>query len=262
MANWRHKPKNERDLYKLMVRPDEVVKWVKTRRGFVIGVGILKGGTGKSTTALYLALYFSVVLGLKVAVVDTDNNSQSLARWVTTHLALGHDVPFTLVKHPTVGADTISLKKRMRSLKEYDVVIVDLGGGDKETFIELCAVARLLFMPSAPSGWETDRIQATLQTAASAAVLNEEGLDVYNFFVKGDFATTLCDEEREAMAVDLSDEDEDFVMPPFLHPYFDISKAPHHQRSWTVMPKRGDLDEWGLLIRHAMQGIIEESEAA
>jgi cellulose biosynthesis protein BcsQ len=262
MSNWRHKPETERDLLKLMAPVKSVVRWIKARKGFVVGVGILKGGTGKSTTTLYLALYFSVVLNLNVAVVDTDNNSQSLARWVTTHLALGHKVPFTLVKHPTAGADAISLKKRMRTLTEYDVVIVDLGGGDKETFIELCATARLLLMPSAPSGWETDRIQATLQTAASAAVLNEEGIDVYNFFVKGDFATTLCDEEREAMAVDLSEEDEDFVMPPFLHPYFDISKAPHHQRSWTVMPKRADLEEWGLLARHAMQGIIEESEAA
>jgi chromosome partitioning protein len=262
MSNWRHKPKDERELLKLMAPVKAIVRWIKSRRGFVIGVGILKGGTGKSTTALYLALYFAIVLDLDVAVVDTDDNSQSLSRWVATHEAIGNKIPFTLIQHPARGADAISLKKRLRSLEgKHDVVIVDLGGGDKETFIELCARARLLLMPSAPSGWETDRIQATLQTAASAAVLNAEGLDVYNFFVKGDFSTTLCDEEREAMSVDLIDEDEDFVLPPFLDPYFDISKAPHHVRSWTVMPKRGDLEEWGQLIRHAMLGIIEEDAA-
>lgn len=262
MSNWRHKP-GDGELRRLMAPVQSIVKWVKTRRGFVIGVGVLKGGTGKSTTALYLALYFALVLNLDVAVVDTDDNSQSLSRWFATHKALGNKVPFTLIEHPVKGKDAISLKKRLKSLKDkHDVVIVDLGGGDKETFIDLCAQAALLLMPSAPSGWETDRIQATLQTASSAAVLNAEGIAVYNFFVKCDFSSTLPEEEREAMAIDLSDEDEDFVPPPFLHPYFDISKAPHHIRSWNVMPKRGDLEEWGLLIRHAMLGIIEEDEAA
>ncbi|MET7363282.1 ParA family protein [Streptomyces sp. NPDC005562] len=262
MSNWRHKP-DEKGLRRLVAPTKSVAKWLKTRKDFVIGVGVLKGGTGKSTTALYLALYFALVLNLDVVIVDTDDNSQSISRWVLQHEALGHTIPFKVIVHPRTGADAISLKKRLKSLEgKHDVVIVDLGGGDKETFIDLCARARLLLMPSAPSGWETDRIQATLQTAASAAVLNTEGIAVYNFFTKCDFGTTLAEEEREAMAVDLSDEDEDFVPPPFLHPYFDVSKAPHHVRSWTVMPKRSDLDEWGLLVRHAMLGIIEEEEAA
>lgn len=263
MSNWRHKPQTEKELNQLVAPVKQIIRWLKTRRGFVIGVGILKGGTGKSTTALYLALYFAIVLGLDVAVVDTDDNSQSISRWYAMHTALGDKIPFTLIEHPVKGKDAISLKKRLKSLHgQFDVIIVDLGGGDKETFIDLCELARLLLMPSAPSGWETDRVQATLQTAASAARINLDGLDVYNFFVKGDFTTTLAEEEREAMAVDLGEDDEDFVQPPFLHPYFDISKAPHHIRSWNVMPKRGDLDEWGLLIRHAMKGIIEEDEAA
>jgi hypothetical protein len=52
------------------------------------------------------------------------------------------------------------------------------------------------------------------------------------------------------------------VPPPFLHPYFDISQAPHHTRSWNEMPGRGDLKEWGELVRHAMKGIIEEEDEA
>ncbi|WP_168713674.1 ParA family protein [Streptomyces sp. A0642] len=263
MSNWRHKPRTDRELNQLVAPVNQVIRWLKTRRGFIIGVGILKGGTGKSTTSLYLALYCALVLNLDVAIVDTDDNSQSLSRWYAMHLAMGDKIPFTLIEHPTKGKDAIPLKKRLKSIRgQYDVVIVDLGGGDKETFIDLCEKARLLFMPSAPSGWETDRIQATLQTAASAARINLDGLDVYNFFVKCDFGSTLAEEEREAMALDLSEEDEDFIQPPFLHPYFDISKAPHHIRSWNAIPKRGDLEEWGLLIRHAMKGIIEEDEAA
>ncbi|MGW1436880.1 ParA family protein [Streptomyces griseus] len=263
MSNWRHKPQTDDELNELVVPVKQIIRWLKTRRGFIIGVGILKGGTGKSTSVLYLALYCALVLNLDVAVVDTDDNSQSISRWYAQHLAMGDTIPFTLIEHPTKGKDAISLKKRLRSLRDqHDVVIVDLGGGDKETFIDLCEQARLLLMPSAPSGWETDRIQATLQTASKAARINQDGLDVYNFFVKCDFTSTLAEEEREAMAVDLSEEDEDFVPPPFLHPYFDISKAPHHIRAWSFIPKRGELEEWGLLVRHAMKGIIEEDEAA
>jgi cellulose biosynthesis protein BcsQ len=263
MSNWRHKPKTEKELNRLMASVPAIMKWVKTRRGLIIGVGILKGGTGKSTSSFYLALYFSLVLGLDVVVVDTDDNSQSLTRVVAQHKALGHKIPFTLVEHPLKGKNVITLEKRLKDLRgKHDVIIVDLGGGDKETFTDLCQDGQLLLMPSAPSGWESDRIQATLQTASRAARLNLEGLAVYNFFVKCDFKTTLAEEEREAVLVDLSDVDPDFIMPPFLHPYFDISNAPHHIRSWTVMPRRKHLEEWGLLVRHALKAVIEEDEAA
>lgn len=263
MSNWRQKPETERALMRLMASGQSIIKWVKSRRGLVVGVGILKGGAGKSTSSLYLALYFALVLNLDVVIVDTDDNSQSLTRWYAQHKALGHKIPFTLVEHPVKGKDAITLEKRLKDLKgKHDVIIVDLGGGDKETFTDLCQDGHLLLMPSAPSGWETDRIQATLHTASRAARLNLEGLAVYNFFVKCDFKTTLAEEEREAVMVDLSEDDPDFIMPPFLHPYFDISNAPHHIRSWNTMPKRRELEEWGLLIRHALKAIIEEDEAA
>lgn len=261
-VNWRHKPKSEKELRALIAPVKAIVEWIRSRGALLIGVGILKGGAGKSTSALYIALYCARVLGLRVAIVDTDNNSQSLANWFAVHKALGDAIPFDLYEHPVTGKDVITLDKRVKKLRpHYDVIIVDLGGGDKETFTDLCQEGDILLMPSAPSGWETVRIQATLQTAARAARLNIGGLAVYNFFVKCDFRTTLPMEQREAMAVDLSGQDEDFIMPPFLHPYFDVSNAPHHIRSWEEVPKVTDLDEWGLLIRHAMVGVMQVEAA-
>jgi cellulose biosynthesis protein BcsQ len=262
-VNWRHKPESDKELRALVAPAKQIVEWIKSRRGLLIGVGILKGGTGKSTSVLYIALYFARVLGLRVAVIDTDDNSQSLTNWVTLHKALGESIPFDLHEHPVKGKNVITLEKRVKNLHpDYDVIIVDLGGGDKETFTDLCQEGDLLLMPSAPSGWETVRIQATLQTAARAARLNLHGLAVYNFFVKCNFQTTLAEEEREAMAYDRSAQDEDFIQPPFLHPYFDVSSAPHHIRSWHTAPKVTDLEEWGSLIRHAMVGVMAEEDAA
>lgn len=259
--NYRHKP-SDKELAKLVAPSKQIVKWIKGRRGLIISVGILKGGTGKSTSALYIALYLARVLGLRVAVIDTDDNSQSISNWYAMHKAMGDAIPFDVYEHQVGGKDAITLEKRIKQLRgDYDVLIVDLGGGDKETFTDACQDGDLLFMPSAPSGWETVRIQATLRTAVRAARLNLDGLAVYNFFVKCDFRTTLAEEQRAAQSVDLSEHDEDFVLPPFLHPYFDISNAPHHIRSWDAVPKITDLEEWGLLIRHAMVGVMAEEAA-
>jgi chromosome partitioning protein len=262
MSNWRHKPEDEKALQKQLASVKSIVAWVRSGAigCLVIGVGILKGGTGKSTTVLYIALWLSRVCGLRVAVVDTDDNSQSLARWCIMHRALGENIPFTLVEHRTSGHGSISLKSRLKKLRDdYDVVLVDLGGGDKETFIDLCVNGHLLLMPSAPSGWETSRVQATLQTAASAAQVNPHGLSVYSFFVKCNFNTTLPEEQREVMSIDLSAHDEDHIVPTFLGPYFDVGSAPHYPRSWEVMPNLTHLEEFSLVIRHAMQGVMEEA---
>lgn len=252
----------ERELAQLMAPVKVIVKWIKTRRGFVIGVGILKGGTGKSTSVLYLALYFSLVLNLDVAVIDTDDNSQSVGNWCRLHEGLGEKIPFTLVEHD-VKKESPSLGKRIKELRaQHDVVLVDLGGGDKETFQDLCEHGQLLFMPSAPSGWETSRLQATVRTAAKAARLNDEVLAVYHFFLKCNFRTSLPEEERTALETDLSHIDDEWIPVPMVHPYFDVSGAPHYTRSWNTTPKRRELEEFGLLVRHAMLGVMEEEEAA
>ncbi|WP_406485747.1 hypothetical protein [Streptomyces phaeochromogenes] len=44
---------------------------------FVIVVGMLKGGTGKTTSAWFIALYYAVVLGLPTLLLDADATSQS-----------------------------------------------------------------------------------------------------------------------------------------------------------------------------------------
>ncbi|MGW9067895.1 ParA family protein [Streptomyces yangpuensis] len=261
--NKKHLPQTTRELRCLMASIEAIKQWIKERHTLVVGCGVLKGGTGKSTTILYLALWFAWSLGLKVGVIDTDNNSQSLGNWCRAHAALGEKIPFELIEHNPKDPNGPTLEKRIKQLRgSFDVLLVDLGGGDRETFTDFCILGDLLLMPSAPSGWETSRIQATLQTAARAARLNEHGLTVYMFFVKCNFQTTLPEEQRAVLETDLSEIDEDFIPVPLVHPYFDISGTPHYVRSHEVIPRRSQLHEFGELMRHAMVEIMKVEEAA
>lgn len=261
--NPKHKPRDDRELKRLMASVAQIKDWIRSRGGLAVGIGVLKGGTGKSTSTLYLALWFARTLGMRVVIVDTDFNSQTLATWVAIRDALGEKVPFALVEHNVNDRKGPTLEKRIKELKaDYDVVLVDLGGGDKEAFTDLCIQGDLLLMPSAPSGWETVRIQATLQTAARAARLNENGLGVHYFFVACKFTTSLPEEQRAILATDLSERDPDFIPVPFVHPYFDVSGHAHYTRAWEETPRLNDLDEFSHLVRHVLREAINEEEQA
>lgn len=214
-----------------------------------IAVGMLKGGTAKSTSVIYLALWWSV-MGAKVCVVDTDTNSQSLWNWFKIRQALDEPVPFTLIRHHP--GDDIGLEIDARS-KEYDVVLVDLGGGDKEMFMDVCKRATLLLIPVAPSGFEISRLRATFHAAENAALdrTTDEDLSVYVLLVKCPPRSTLAREQRETL-LNPGDGDPYPVLPEEAQ----ISNAVHYPRAWEETPKVTQLEEYGRMMRHALEGMI------
>lgn len=255
--NKKHLP-TSRDMRRLVLGLPQIEEvLIALQQALVIGVGILKGGTGKSTSTLYMALWFAIVMRKRVCVLDTDSNSQSLSNWCAMHEAMGETIPFALVEHSVTDRKGPSLGQRLAKLRtEYDVVLVDIGGGDKEAYVDLCEYANLLLIPVAPSGWETSRLQASLETAQKAARLNDMGLHVYVMMIKCNFTTTLPEEARAV----LESPADGMIPPPMMHPYFDVSGAPQYVRSWTETPKIRDLEEFGQVIRHAMTAIeIEET---
>lgn len=60
---------------------------------FVIVVGMLKGGTGKTTSAWFIALYYAVVLDLPTLLLDADATSQSAYDWFKVAQAAGFEIP-------------------------------------------------------------------------------------------------------------------------------------------------------------------------
>lgn len=110
----------------------------------IIAVGNEKGGSGKSTTSLHLAVYL-MHQGYRVGTVDVDSRQQTLTRYIRNRRATiantGRDVP--LPKHlyiPTAWGDSIAENQRAeleifsRSIEglreEVDYIVIDTPGFD------------------------------------------------------------------------------------------------------------------------------------
>ena len=110
----------------------------------IIAVGNEKGGSGKSTTALHLAVYL-LHQGHRVATVDVDSRQQTLTRYVrnrrSTIEAAGRDIPMPKHVHlPTAWGDSIRENQRIeldlftRAIAglrgEVDYIVIDTPGFD------------------------------------------------------------------------------------------------------------------------------------
>jgi len=110
----------------------------------VIVVGNEKGGSGKSTTALHLAIYL-LYQGHRVATIDVDSRQQTFTRYIRNRRAtvesLGKQVPMPRHVHvPTAWGDSISenhrseaeiFKRTIDGLRnEVDFIVIDTPGFD------------------------------------------------------------------------------------------------------------------------------------
>jgi len=105
-----------------------------------------KGGTGKSTSALILALELAH-RGGKVALVDCDPN-QVTAGWAEARETQGRKVPFTAIANP--GEETIIDTLDALSA-EYPFVIVDLEGTASLMMSRTMSRSNLTVIPMQPS---------------------------------------------------------------------------------------------------------------
>ncbi|MGA5598425.1 division plane positioning ATPase MipZ [Streptomyces cellulosae] len=243
---------------RLLASQDEIKAWVQENGCLVIGVGMLKGGTGKTTMTIFVALYVALMLGLKVCVIDTDDNSQSVDNWYQVREQRGEEVPFDLVSYDCNNEDGPDLDDVITQLKrQYDVIVVDSGGAGKEAYWELCQSAHMVLLPLAPSGFEYNRIPATVKQAARGGKANENRLKVFICLVKCNNGSTLREEGRAAIEVILEngiDEvDRSRIDLTFVGEDFEISGSPDYSRAWSETPKRTHLDEMGKLFRHTMK---------
>lgn len=247
------------EVTKLMMSRDEILEWIKRLGCLIIGVGMLKGGTGKTTSTIYFALYLAIVLGLKVCVVDTDDNSQTVDSWLKVRERRRPEpekVPFDVFVYDPKNEEGPDLDDVLEHLSQsYDVVLVDVGGAGKEAYWELSKTAHMLLLPMAPSGYETTRMPATLKQASRGGKQNPNRLKVFVVLVKCDNRTTLPAEQQAALegALEALDVSQLRVAVNLVDPDFNISNATHYPRSWDQTPKIPDLEEYGVLFRYMMK---------
>lgn len=250
-------------LKRLLASQDEIRAWIDRNGCLVIGVGMLKGGTGKTTMTIFLALYLAAMLGLKVLVIDTDDNSQTVDNWYKIREARQEKVPFDLITYDAKDQDENApdLDDVIDNFSaNFDVIIVDSGGAGKEAYWELCQRAHMVLLPFAPSGFEWNRIAPTAKTAARGGKANENRLKVFVCMVKCTGRNSLAADARPVveaiMATKISDDVREKADIEFMAKDFEISESPEYPRAWDETPKRTHLEEMGLLFRHAMKEVI------
>ena len=108
-----------------------------------ICVGATKGGVGKSTLALNLAIA-AVKDKKSVLVIDTDPQGSSMA---FRSLRGGSDLKATVI-------DTPDIHKRMGEFKEFDLVIVDAGGREDQVLTSAIGACDFFLLPVLPGQLE------------------------------------------------------------------------------------------------------------
>lgn len=114
----------------------------------ILAIGSPKGGVGKSTLAILLAVIGARMLGQRVLLVDADDN-RTVLDW--TRSASDELMPLE-----TADGRDLALLVQLRRAQRYDLVVVDLPGAREGAFKALLGddskepVADLLVCPSAP----------------------------------------------------------------------------------------------------------------
>jgi len=110
----------------------------------ILAVTNLKGGSGKSTLSIHLAVAF-IHKGLKTCILDTDLEQRSSMKWSADR---EEDLPHV----PVYGIEVDQITKELKTLKdEYDVILID-GAPKIEKHGEiLMVVSDIVVVPLSPS---------------------------------------------------------------------------------------------------------------
>lgn len=138
----------------------------------VISITSLKGGSGKSTIAMNLAVCFAHAK-YKVCIVDTDTN-QSSYRWQGLR-------PNDLPKVPVFGAlDGSSLTPTVKALNaDYEIVIIDGTPSLSKTTSKIILLADIIIIPVMTSGLDVWATEMFLERFKDAKEQREEDITAY-----------------------------------------------------------------------------------
>ncbi|MFJ4652728.1 ParA family protein [Nocardia sp. NPDC088792] len=140
----------------------------------VVTLGNLKGGVGKTTSAFFLASYFTTVHELRVLVIDADPLSQTGYSWYRRLLKANVTVPFELIAFPSRHVhDCIT-----DNAGKYDVIIVDAGGESADIFKAAVPSSDELLLVTSVSPSEVKRVPSTYRAAEEAAAESDKAIRV------------------------------------------------------------------------------------
>lgn len=152
----------------------------------------IKGGSGKSTTAIHLVSFLSNH-GFKTALVDCDGQ-QSLSAWANSVDSLKE---LTIFK----STDTDEIEDEIIKLESsYDAVVVDTAGSSEETMKIVISLSDRVVIPLSPSSLDITSTVATIKQVVRARRRTAKNISATVFLNKVVKNTTLLKETRELFA--------------------------------------------------------------
>jgi chromosome partitioning protein len=140
-------------------------------------VATLKGGSRKTTTAMFLAFALSE-MGHRVLVIDADPGTQGVTDWASLVYARGEELPFDVVQWAKeLGLIVPFIQKQARE-SQPDIVLVDIGGEAPDVLEQVVMLATLVISPVAPETSETRRLPAT------RSLVDPAGVPMYVFLTR------------------------------------------------------------------------------
>lgn len=152
-----------------------------------IAVLSLKGGVGKTTTALFLATV-AAAEGQPVTLIDVDSE-HSGCRWAS-HASL----PFQVIP-----GEPDRLARQVKAARgEGRLVIIDTPPNSRELLLRAGTLASVAVVPVAPTGLEVDRLGPTLELLADLQAQRDD-LDVAILLTRYNPRRKLAREAEEAL---------------------------------------------------------------
>ena len=123
----------------------------------IILIGNTKGGIGKSTNAVQVAVG-RALQGKDVLLVNADRQSSS-SKAIDRRDAAGMTPSVTLVAYP----DGDQLRTQvLRQAGKYDDIVIDAGGRDSSALRHAMMIADVMLVPIAPGNFELDALEDEL----------------------------------------------------------------------------------------------------
>jgi len=155
----------------------------------ILALVSLKGGVGKTTSAMHLAAVM-VDDGRDAVVVDADTE-QSALRWA----AYADNLPFRVV---AAEQDGLAQQAR-RELRAGAYVVIDTPPNNRELLMRASMVATHVIVPVLPTGLDIDRMMPTLRLLRDAQATRED-LDIGILLTHWDKRKSLAAEASAALA--------------------------------------------------------------
>ena len=160
----------------------------------ILAVGNIKGGVGKTTLAVNIAVALAQ-RGRDVLVIDGDDQASA-----ATFAQIRADQA-TAAKLTTVQLQGAAIRQQARQLSDkYDEIIIDVGGRDTGSLRAALTIADAILVPFQPRSvdlWTAEQIAALVVEARSV----NEGLRAYALLNCADSQGRDNDDAKAALAV-------------------------------------------------------------